>query len=135
MSTTGVTSRSSGQSQCCQHPPHNRYVQESDLSSKLIGLAVGQSFWSVALVKLILSVGQGDLCSKHGSIVDGGSKVSSKDGFVVREFGGVMVHSSVKPTKLVYSADIIGILSGHNSLWDLPGGHVNAVRSRARANH
>ena len=27
LSTTGVTSRSSGQSQCCQHPPHNGYVQ------------------------------------------------------------------------------------------------------------
>ena len=81
-----------------------------------------------------MSVGQGVQCSKHGSNVDGGSKVSSKDGFVVREFGGVMVHSSVKQTELVYSADIIGSLSGHNSLWDLPGSHVNAV-SRARANH
>ena len=80
-----------------------------------------------------MSVGQEDLCSKHGSNVDGRSKVSSKDGFVVREFGGVMVHYSIKPTEVAYSADI-GSLSGHNGLWDLPGSHVNAV-SRARANH
>jgi hypothetical protein len=42
-----------------------------------------------------------------------------------------MVHYPIKPTKLAYLADIGG-LSGHNSLWNLSGGHVNAV-SRARA--
>ena len=81
----------------------------------------------------ILSVGQEDLCGEHGSNVDGRSKVSSKDHFVVREFGRVMVHYPIKPTELAYSADIGG-LSGHNSLWNLSGGHENAV-SQARADH
>ena len=67
----------------------------------------------------------------HGSDVDGRSKVSSEDSFVVRELGRVMIHYPIKPTELTYSADIGG-LSGHNSLWNLSVGHVNAV-SRARA--
>ena len=42
-----------------------------------------------------------------------------------------MVHYPIKPTELAYLADIGG-LSSHNGLWNLSGGHVNAV-SQARA--
>jgi hypothetical protein len=78
----------------------------------------------------ILSVGQEDLCSEHGSNINGRSKVSSKDHFIIRLFGRVMVHYPIKPTELAYSADIGG-LSGYNSLWDLSGGNVSII-GRAR---
>ncbi len=150
-----MTSRSSGQSQCCQHPPHNGYVQESNLSSKSIGLAFGQSFWSMALVKLksigfvyiiisvivvkVRSVGLQTYCPLGKRIFAVSMDPTSMAGprycpgmaLLSRNLAGVMVHYPSKPTKLEYLADIGG-LSGHKSLWNVSGGHIYAV-SQARA--
>jgi hypothetical protein len=42
-----------------------------------------------------------------------------------------MVHYPIKPTELAYLA-YINSLTSHNGLWDLSGGHINAV-SQTRA--
>ena len=145
-----MTSRSSGQSQCGQHPPHNGYVQESNLSSKLIGMAFGQSFWSLALVKLksigfvyiiiavivvkVKSVGLQTYCPLGKRIcavsmdptLMAGPRYRPRMALLSGNLTGVMVHYPSKPTKLAYSDDIGGLF-GLKGLWDMSGGHIYDV--------
>ena len=81
----------------------------------------------------ILSVRHKNLCSVHQSNINSRSKVSTKHKFIIRELGRVMVHHPIIPTELTCSADVGGV-TGHNSLRDLAGGHVNTV-GRAGLDH
>ncbi len=99
-------------------------------------LAVGNMDWATTLSVSQMSQGRmiHDLsvgCEYFGgqgqTNVGCGSKVATKDQFVVRERGDIIPeHYQVIPCEFAYVADV-GSVAGHNGLWHFAIGHVDVI--------